>query len=180
MALMRVFLSSVAVLCALLGAPAAVHAVNKCTGPNGETVFSDKACPPAAGSVRQDPVPVPPERRGGGALTPEQRKAIVDKMNADVATAIVKQAKEEAEAERQQAKRKPVTVSQPMEFNQCRLLVAQTLLSVAGYARTMTVLDTKPLTMHRICLTDGSMLLTCSLPDQKFVRTTSPPDGRGC
>lgn len=164
-------------------APAA--AVNKCTDPDGKVVFSDKACPREPGLARLDPVPTGTAPKGDGSFTAAERKAIVDRMNAEVSAAIVRQARQEAEAERirkreEASQPKPVTVAEAMEFDRCRALVASALLSVAGYARTSTLMDNQAVTIHRICLSDGSILLSCSAADRKLLRTTSPPDGRGC
>lgn len=166
-------------------APHAGLAANKCTGLNGEVIYSDKACPPAPGLARLDPVPTRSAPKGNGVLTPAERKAIVDQMNAEIPAAIARQARQEAEAtkirNREDAARpRTTTVGQDMGFDDCRKLVAGALIGVAGYTRTIVLMDNQAVTMHRVCLADGSLLLTCSAADRRFVRTTSPPDGRGC
>ncbi len=179
--------SSLAVLAGLAMLTPA-QAVNRCTAPDGTTVFSDKACPPPPGLARLDPVPTGKAPKGNGQLTDEERAAIVRQMNAEVSAAIVRQAKQEAEADRMRARQreeeaarpKPVTIGEEMGFEQCRAVVARALLSVAGKARTIRIMDNEAATMHRICLSDGSLMLSCTAADRRFVRTTSPPDGRGC
>lgn len=61
-----------------------------------------------------------------------------------------------------------------MDFKACQALVARSLLSVAGATRTLTVMNTSQVTMHKICTTDGSVILACSAGDETFSSTQSP------
>lgn len=54
------------------------------------------------------------------------------------------------------------------------MLVARSLLAVAGSTRTFAIVNTSSLTVHKICTADGSVILTCSADKEQFTTTASP------
>lgn len=169
-------------LCNIICATAVVAAqgsvakdLYKCAAPSGGVTFSDRPCPLPPGTRAPDPVPGASAPRGGGELSAAERKAIVDKMNAEISKGIVKREEELArQAAAETARSKPTSSSQPMRFEACRALVARSLLSVAGATKTFTIVNTSALTIHKICTIDGSVILTCSADEERLVTTASP------
>ena len=65
--------------------------------------------------------------------------------------------------------------SRNMDFDECKKLQASTLLSSVGTkTKVFSTVTTDVLTSIRVCTTDGSVLLSCSKPDNKLVVTKSP------
>lgn len=65
--------------------------------------------------------------------------------------------------------------SRSMDFDECKKLQASTLLSSVGTkTKVFSTVTTDILTSIRVCTTDGSVLLSCSKPDNKMVVTKSP------
>jgi len=65
--------------------------------------------------------------------------------------------------------------SRIMDFDECKKLQANTLLaSVGTKTKVFSTVTTDILTSIRVCTTDGSVLLSCSKPDNKMVVTKSP------
>ena len=65
--------------------------------------------------------------------------------------------------------------SRSMDFDECKKLQANTLLaSVGTKTKVFSTVTTDILTSIRVCTTDGSVLLSCSKPDNKMVVTKSP------
>jgi len=65
--------------------------------------------------------------------------------------------------------------SRNMDFDECKKLQAGTLLSSVGTkTKVFSTVTTDILTSIRVCTTDGSVLLSCSKPDNKMVVTKSP------
>ena len=65
--------------------------------------------------------------------------------------------------------------SRSMDFDECKKLQASTLLSSVGTeTKVFSTMTTDILTSIRVCTTDGSVLLSCSKPDNKMVVTKSP------
>lgn len=65
--------------------------------------------------------------------------------------------------------------SRNMDFDECKKLQASTLLSSVGTkTKVFSTVTTDILTSIRVCTTDGSVLLSCSKPDNKMVVTKSP------
>jgi hypothetical protein len=71
-----------------------------------------------------------------------------------------------------EAANEPQSTSQPMSFEDCLQAIRQTA-SQLGIA-PLNVVETNILRMVRFCSEDGSVLVTCSEPDQKMVVTRSP------
>lgn len=168
-------------LLASVSSPSA-WAVNKCTAKDGKVVYQDVPCQLPPGARSPDPVATGRAPRGDGELTPDERRAIVDRMNAEVEAGIVKMDQEryrEAQREARErtteaARQKPTTTSQPMDFEPCRLFVARSLLAFAGTTRTYAIVNSSALTVHKICTNDGSVILTCSAADGRLSTTASP------
>lgn len=68
--------------------------------------------------------------------------------------------------------------SQNMSFEECKYVRGR-MISDFGIPSqdVVRIVETNIMTTTRICLKDGSMLITCSRPDNKMVLTKS--DGRG-
>ena len=65
--------------------------------------------------------------------------------------------------------------SRSMDFYECKKIQASTLLSSVGTkTKVFSTVTTDILTSIRVCITDGSVLLSCSKPDNKMVVTKSP------
>ena len=65
--------------------------------------------------------------------------------------------------------------SRSMDFDECKKIQASTLLSSVGTkTKVFSTVTTDILTSIRVCTTDGSVLLSCSKPDNKMVVTKSP------
>ena len=65
--------------------------------------------------------------------------------------------------------------SRSMDFYECKKIQASTLLSSVGTkTKVFSTVTTDILTSIRVCTTDGSVLLSCSKPDNKMVVTKSP------
>ena len=65
--------------------------------------------------------------------------------------------------------------SRSMDFDECKKLQASTLLSSVGTkTKIFSTVTTDVLTSIRVCTADGSVLLSCSKPDNKMVVTKSP------
>lgn len=65
--------------------------------------------------------------------------------------------------------------SRNMDFDECKKLQASILLSSVGTkTKVFSTVTTDILTSIRVCTTDGSVLLSCSNPDNKLVVTKSP------
>ncbi len=149
--------------------------VSKCIGADGRVSYQDAACPENTNDKRSgNGARLPPVSRG--QIQAAERKEIVDRMNADLSSNLAEKARrEEIERKRIEASEpKPKSTSQPIEFSQCRRVVANSLLSVAGRAKTYVVVDTAVMTVHKICTNDGSVLLTCDAADGRMVTTASP------
>jgi hypothetical protein len=71
-----------------------------------------------------------------------------------------------------EAASQPQSTSDSMSFEQCLQVIRQTA-SELGVA-PINIVETNILRMVRFCTTDGSVLITCSDPDQKMVLTASP------
>ena len=154
-----------------------VHAkeLHRCNSADGGTIFSDKPCPPPQGVARRDPVPTASAPIGKGDLTPAERKAIVDRMNAEVSVGLARRGRQQAEEEaRLAALPKPVSTSEAMPFDACRRVVARTLLAVAGRMHTEQIVNAPGLTSHKICTIDGNVILTCTKAGERFIKTLSP------
>lgn len=157
-------------------------AINKCTGKDGKVVYQDAPCPLPPGSRPPDPIATGKAPRGDGQLTPDERKAIVDRMNAEVSAGIVKRDQQRArraqiearEAQEEAAKPKPSTTTQPMDFEACQTHVARALLTLAGATRTYAIANSSALTVHKICTSDGSVIFTCSAAESRLLTTVSP------
>lgn len=76
-----------------------------------------------------------------------------------------------------EAASEPESSSQTMSFEACLQVIRQTA-SQLGVA-PINVVETNILRMVRFCSDDGSVLVTCSQPDQKLVVTRSP-HRQGC
>ena len=64
--------------------------------------------------------------------------------------------------------------SRSMDFDECKKIQASTLLSSVGTkTKVFSTVTTDILTSIRVCTTDGSVLLSCSKPDNKMVVTKS-------
>lgn len=63
--------------------------------------------------------------------------------------------------------------STTINFKECRTKVLMTRLEVTGHYKTATILDTDDVFISRICTNDGSVLITCSAPDQKMITSKS-------
>ena len=68
------------------------------------------------------------------------------------------------------------SVSQPMTLETCLELIRRTTLE--GGAIPKTIMDTEDIRMVRFITADGSVLVTCSRPDQKVLITQSPFKGK--
>ncbi|WP_128000385.1 hypothetical protein [Piscinibacter defluvii] len=169
---------SIAILVVGLACSATAFPINKCTAKDGKVTFQDAACP-LDGARGSDPIATGQAPRGNGQLTPGERKAIVDQMNAEIAAGIVKRDRERERAAARQAaeeaaRPKPTTTWQAIDFEACRTLVARSLLAVAGTTRTFAIVNSPEVTMHKICTADGSVILTCSAEDRRLGTTVSP------
>jgi hypothetical protein len=59
--------------------------------------------------------------------------------------------------------------SQPMAFHQCVTKVSSSVEAVSGSYPAEILVDTKVVFAAKIWTNDGTLLLTCSQPDQNFV-----------
>ena len=171
-------MKSPAILAVALAFSAPALAINKCIAKDGKVSFQDAACP-LDGARGPDPIATGQAPRGKGHLTPSERKAIVDQMNAEVAAGIVERDRQRERAASRQAaeeaaRPKPTTTWQAMDFEACRALVARSLLAVAGTTRTFAIVNAPEVTMHKICTSDGSVILTCTAEDRRLGTTASP------
>ncbi len=74
-----------------------------------------------------------------------------------------------------QPKGKVESVSRPLQFEACLELIRRTA-QVIGVA-PINIVETTAVRMVRFNTSDGSVLITCSRPDQKVVITRSPHRG---
>lgn len=68
------------------------------------------------------------------------------------------------------------TTTKEMDFDSCIALQSQfanELISSGNY-KVVNIVDTDILSIKRMCTNDGSVLVTCSKPDNKMVLTKSP------
>lgn len=74
------------------------------------------------------------------------------------------------------------TEAQSMPFDQCVAVVDKTALQLGlGWLRAPIIVRTTEAYIRRFCTDTGSVLITCSRPDQKMVTTKSPYDpSTGC
>ena len=68
-------------------------------------------------------------------------------------------------------KQKPISRSESMSFNECLRVIQRTAENL-GLA-PKNIVETKDLRMVRFLTSEGSVLVTCSRPDQKMVITLS-------
>lgn len=69
-----------------------------------------------------------------------------------------------------------------MPYERCIATVNRTVLQLGlSWQRAPIVLNSSDLYIRRMCTDTGSVLITCSRPDQKMITSTSPYDpATGC
>ena len=145
--------------------------VYRCVNTDGVAVFSDRPCTAARAASR----PVPGTRAPNAEAAAS--RAMVEAWERELAAELKRRA--EAPQPTPQAAPPPLSQSTKLPFDQCRALVSRSLLAVAGKARTTLVVNSASVVIARICVNDGTVLLTCSAADGKFITTTSS-DRAGC
>lgn len=65
-----------------------------------------------------------------------------------------------------------------MSFSDCKSRLSASMLAVAGNYKTDLIVNSSEMAMGRICTNDGSVLITCSNPDQTMI--TKKSDFTGC
>lgn len=66
----------------------------------------------------------------------------------------------------------PTNTIENISFDQCLTMKARTFAQLN--ARPISIVSTNMVTVDRVCVAEGSVLITCSAPDSKMVITTSP------
>jgi hypothetical protein len=154
----------------------AAQQVNKCLQADGTVIFSDKPCERAAR--------VPPRPAAMSASTSAQNKAMADRINREIQDEAKELARRRASVEASTPlPAAPSAVSsdtRPMDFASCNAVVRSLILTLAGTGRTRVIVASPMLTLTRICTDDGSVLVTCSAPDRRMVRTSSPGTAHLC
>lgn len=85
-------------------------------------------------------------------------------------------AKQENKTKKESSVAKLETTTKEMDFTSCVLLQNQTAeaISSSGNYKVVNIVDTDILKVKRMCTNDGSVLVSCSAPDNKMILTKSP------
>ena len=67
----------------------------------------------------------------------------------------------------------PTSHAVSMGFEQCNAATNRVAMTAGGRPQVIRIVNTPLMTMTRICASDGSVLITCSKPDQTMVTTKS-------
>lgn len=158
-----------------------VHALFQCKNAQGSTSFQDQPCatdqravtPPNAAT------PVNPAPRIGSE---QHIKGVADALNRQVEERVKNSPPPPRPALGSQSTSSATPQSQPMPFEQCVATVNRTALQLGlGWRRAPVVINSADLYIRRMCTDTGSVLVTCSRPDQMMNTTTSPRDSNtGC
>ena len=97
----------------------------------------------------------------------------------DIASTPKPQEKKHEVAKKENSPKKEVgleTTTKEMGFDSCVALQSQFAneLTSSGNYKVVNIVDTDILSIKRMCTNDGSVLVTCSKPDNKMVLTKSP------
>lgn len=101
---------------------------------------------------------------------------MAEQMNREVTAALERREQEQEKQRRRLTSpatltAKPVTSSTSIPFDECRNTVARLLLGYAGQVKTVTLILSDQITMHLVCTSDASVMLTCSRPDAALLTT---------
>ena len=163
----------------------AIAQVNKCTQPDGTIIFSDKPCQNSKRLPRIKP-------QLGRSTQPMDERAAAEQRSLDKWKAEMNAQSESLAAEKEREREKvskegtltasPKSTTSPMSFEHCNATVASTIRSLNRRPQDIRyIIRSTIMTTTRICTADGSVLITCSRPDEKMITTVSDRSvGVGC
>lgn len=104
---------------------------------------------------------------------------VAEKPKPDIASTPKPQAKKHEVVKKESVPKKEVgleTTTKELDFDSCIALQNQFAsdLTSSGNYKVVNIVDTDILSIKRMCTNDGSVLVTCSKPDNKMVLTKSP------
>ena len=143
-------------------------AQHKCRDARGAIAYQDTPC---VNATEVSPHVEPHQREPSPAIG---SKAHIEAVAADLERQVDKKVEELAKQpyyDRSASARSSASASsKEMPFDQCVFALNRTAAQ-AGIAgnRVITIVNTSELVMRRICTIDGSVLATCSRPDNKMV-----------
>ncbi len=155
---------------ALLGSHS--WAVNKCIAADGKVSFQDAECPLKSQNSRDDLAESKKsdaQRNGENVMSPKQAAAALQaKFEAEMKKPRPSAASQSTSEQREVA----FNSAESMPMSQCRATVERTILSLGLTGRNvLRIVDSAVMTVTKMCSVDGSVMITCSAPDQKMVIT---------